>query len=82
MPARDGKGRRRSDAQYAAARARSTVDALEHLVGGFGTGILAMAALLLSIVTALACLIGVGVVLAPAALRVVRAVLRVSLPCG
>jgi signal transduction histidine kinase len=50
------------------------VDALEHLVGGFGTGILAMVALLLSIATALACLIGVGVALAPTALRVVRAV--------
>jgi hypothetical protein len=74
MPARDGKGRRRSAARYAAARARATVDALEHLVGGFGTGILAMAALLSSIVTTLACLIGVGVVLAPAALRVVRSV--------
>jgi signal transduction histidine kinase len=56
------------------ARARTTVDALEHLVGGFGTGILAMVALLSLLVTTVACVIGVGLALMPTVLRAVRAI--------
>jgi len=56
------------------ARARTTLDAFEHLVGGLGTTALALVSLLLLAATALACLVGVGVFLVPAALRGVRAV--------
>ncbi|CAM5416100.1 sensor histidine kinase [Streptomyces hirsutus] len=57
-----------------AARARVALDALEHLVGGLGTGILALVALLWLAVTAVACLVGVGLFLLPSALHAVRAV--------
>ncbi|SDG21395.1 Signal transduction histidine kinase [Sinosporangium album] len=56
------------------ARGRVTLDALEHLVSGMGTGILALVALLSMTVTALACLIGAGLSLVPVALRGLRAV--------
>lgn len=56
------------------ARARSVLDALEHLVSGLGTGILALVALLWLAVTAVACLVGVGLWLLPSALHAVRAV--------
>ena len=52
------------------ARARAALDALEHLVGGLGTAVLALVALLWLVVTALTCLVGVGLLLVPAALRV------------
>ncbi|MBE1486292.1 sensor histidine kinase [Plantactinospora soyae] len=58
----------------ATARARATLDALEHLVGGLGTGILAATALLFLVFAALTCLIGVGLLLMPIALRVLRVV--------
>jgi signal transduction histidine kinase len=57
-----------------AARARAAFDGLERLVGGFGTALLALAALLWLAVTALACLVGVGLLLVPSALRLLRAV--------
>ncbi|GGP74838.1 sensor histidine kinase [Saccharothrix coeruleofusca] len=57
-----------------AARARTALDGLEHLVGGLGTAILSVVALFLVLVTAVACLVGVGVVLAPTTLRVLRVV--------
>ncbi|WP_328814350.1 sensor histidine kinase [Nonomuraea cypriaca] len=56
------------------ARARAALDGLEHLVGGLGTGILAGVALVALVVSALACVVGVGFLLLPAALRGVRAV--------
>jgi signal transduction histidine kinase len=56
------------------ARARVALDALEHLAGGLGTAVLALAALLALLVTTMACLVGVGLLMAPAALRVLRAV--------
>ena len=56
------------------ARVRATLDALERLIGGFGTAILALVALLGVIVTALACLVGVGLFLVPVTLRGVRVV--------
>ena len=55
-------------------RVRLALDALERLVGGLATAVLALLALLTLIVTALACAIGVGLVLLPSALRLVRAV--------
>ncbi|MFI9638672.1 sensor histidine kinase [Micromonospora sp. NPDC051925] len=55
-------------------RVRTSVDALEHLVGGLGAALLAMAALLWTLFVAVACLTGVGLLAAPAALRAVRAV--------
>jgi len=56
------------------ARARVTLDALEHLVGGLGTAVLSLVALLFVTVTAAACLIGVGLLVVPFMLRAVRAV--------
>jgi signal transduction histidine kinase len=56
------------------ARARITLDALEHLVGGLGTAILALVALLWLVAVALACLVGVGLLLAPTALRAMRVI--------
>ena len=54
-------------------RIRGTLDALEQLVGGLATAILALAALVWLGAVALACLIGVGLRLASAALRVLHA---------
>ncbi|WP_194822275.1 sensor histidine kinase [Micromonospora sp. S-DT3-3-22] len=55
-------------------RARTTVDALAHLVGGLGTALLALATLLRVLVVATACLVWVGLPAAPGTLRAVRAV--------
>ena len=55
-------------------RVRAALDALEHVVGGLGTGLLALMALICLVVTALACLVGVGLFLMPTTLRVLRAV--------
>ncbi|WP_328346662.1 sensor histidine kinase [Micromonospora sp. NBC_00421] len=59
---------------YLRDRIRASVDALEHLVGGLGTALLALAALLWAALVAVACLVGVGLPAAPGALRVVRSV--------
>ncbi|MEV0351226.1 sensor domain-containing protein [Nonomuraea sp. NPDC050680] len=59
---------------FGLARARVILDALEHLVGGFGTSFLALVALALLIATAVTSLVGVGLLLAPVTLRVVRVV--------
>jgi signal transduction histidine kinase len=56
------------------ARARAVLDALEHLVGGLGTAILALAALLWLVLVALSCVVGVGLLLAPTVPRVVHAI--------
>ncbi|MFE2280377.1 sensor histidine kinase [Streptomyces sp. NPDC059454] len=55
-------------------RARAALDALEHLIGGMGTGLLALLAMLWLVLTAAACLVGVGLWLLPSALHAVRAV--------
>ena len=55
-------------------RAARTLDALEHVVGGLGTGLLALMSLLALVLTALLCVVGVGLLLAPGVLRAVRAV--------
>ncbi|MEV7340702.1 sensor domain-containing protein [Streptomyces sp. NPDC093544] len=56
------------------ARARTALDAFEHLVGGVGTAILALVMLVWVAATAAACLVGVGLLLVPGTLRGVRAV--------
>ncbi|GAB2857436.1 sensor histidine kinase [Actinoallomurus bryophytorum] len=55
-------------------RGRALLNALEHLVGGLGTGILALAALLWLVLVALTCLVGVGLLLAPTVPRVLHVV--------
>lgn len=60
--------------QVVSARARAVLDALEHLIGGMGTGLLALLAMLWLALTAAACLVGVGLLLLPSALHAVRAV--------
>jgi hypothetical protein len=55
-------------------RGRALLDALEHLVGGLGTGILALAALLWLVLVALTCVVGVGLPLAATVPRVLRVV--------
>ena len=57
-----------------AARARAAVDALEQIVGGLGTAILALAALVWTAAVAVLCLVGVGLLLVPATRRAVHAV--------
>jgi signal transduction histidine kinase len=56
------------------ASARTTVDGLEHLVGGLGTAVLALTALIWLALVTLACVVGIGLLLMPTALRLVRAV--------
>ncbi|MCY1653356.1 sensor domain-containing protein [Streptomyces sp. NPDC049952] len=55
-------------------RARTALDAFEHLVGGIGTAILALIMLLWLVFTAAACLFGAGLFLVPGTLRALRAV--------
>ena len=55
-------------------RVLSSIDALERLVGGLGTALLALGALIWAVTVAVACLSGVGLLLAPGALRAVRSV--------
>ncbi|MEV5499761.1 sensor domain-containing protein [Nonomuraea fuscirosea] len=75
MAAGNGQILRRWPARWdLLARGRLTLDALEHLVSGMGTGVLALVALLSLVLTALICLVGVGLFLVPAALRGLRAV--------
>ncbi|HKT03634.1 MAG TPA: sensor domain-containing protein, partial [Rugosimonospora sp.] len=53
---------------------RGTLDAVERLVGGLGTAVLALLALVAVVVTAAASVLGVGVLVAPLTLRAVRVV--------
>ena len=55
-------------------RVRRSLGALERLAGGLATAVMALLALLALIVTALTSLVGVGLPLAPAVLKLVRAV--------
>jgi signal transduction histidine kinase len=50
------------------------LDALEHLVGGLGTALLAFVALIWLVVVALTCVVGVGRLLVPTVPRVVRGI--------
>ncbi|MET7402548.1 sensor domain-containing protein [Dactylosporangium sp. NPDC005572] len=56
------------------ARVRAALDGVEHLAGGLATAVLALVALAWLVVTAVACLAGVGLLLVPSALRMLRAV--------
>jgi signal transduction histidine kinase len=58
--------------RYLVERIRTAVDALEHLVGGLGTAVLALAALICLFVVAVLCIGGVGIFMIPATLRIVR----------
>ena len=53
---------------------RAALDALDHIVGGLGTAVLAWIALLWLLFAVVFCVIGVGVPLLPSALRLVRVV--------
>src|SRR3954452_4576715 len=55
-------------------RARAALDALERLVAGMGTAVLAVAAALWLVGTAVLCVAGVGILLVPAGLRLARTV--------
>ncbi|KUL27820.1 sensor histidine kinase [Actinoplanes awajinensis] len=66
------KSRPRRD--YLVERLRISVDALEHVVGGLGTSLLALTALVWLLMVAAASLLGVGLLLAPTVPRVTRAV--------
>ncbi|GAA4594806.1 signal transduction histidine kinase [Actinoplanes octamycinicus] len=55
-------------------RVRIAVDALEHLVGGLGTSILAMAGLFWLLAVVVLSLVGVGLLLVPGSLRIVRSI--------
>ncbi|MDG4809423.1 sensor domain-containing protein [Micromonospora sp. WMMD1120] len=57
---------------YVRGRVRASVEALERLVGGLGTATLALGALLWAAIVAVACLVGVGLLAAPGAVRAVR----------
>nr|WP_307865590.1 sensor domain-containing protein [Streptomyces montanisoli] len=54
----------------------ASLSALGHLAGGFGTALLALAVLAVLGVTAVACLVGVGLLVAPLALRTLHALAR------
>ncbi|WP_432955938.1 sensor histidine kinase [Micromonospora haikouensis] len=60
--------------RYAGERIRAAVDALEHLVGGLTTAVLAIGALLWLLIVLALSIVGVGILLIPGALRVVRSV--------
>ncbi|HEY4022807.1 MAG TPA: sensor domain-containing protein, partial [Pseudonocardiaceae bacterium] len=55
-------------------RGRAALDALEHLIGGLGTAVLALCTFLWLLIVALLCLVGIGIVLAPLSLRILRVV--------
>ncbi|MFB4306835.1 sensor histidine kinase [Actinomadura sp. GTD37] len=67
-------GPRRNRRTVAVRRARAVLDALDHLIQGMGTALLSFAALLSVLLIVLLCAVGVGLVLAPALPRVVRAI--------
>jgi signal transduction histidine kinase len=56
--------------------AKDAARGLEQLTSGFGTAMMAGVVLLATVLTALACLVGVGLLLAPAVLRVLHALAR------
>ncbi|MFY1625645.1 sensor histidine kinase [Micromonospora sp. WMMD735] len=60
--------------RYAGERIRAAVDALEDLVGGLTTAVLAIGALLWLLIVLVSSIVGVGILLIPGALRVVRSV--------
>ncbi|MFC7731532.1 sensor histidine kinase [Actinomadura keratinilytica] len=67
-------GTRRGRRAVAVARARAALDALEHLIGGLGTALLAFATVMWIVLVALLCVTGAGFLLARTVPRVLRAV--------
>lgn len=67
-----GPGQVRAVRRFLRDRGRMSVDGLEHLLGGLGTSILALAVFLLLVVVALTCLVGIGLVVMPSVLKAVR----------
>lgn len=59
---------------FAARRLRRAVDALEQILTGLATGVLAMLALVVVLAVTALCLVGVGFWLIPVAMRILRAV--------
>jgi signal transduction histidine kinase len=76
MPIRGQRaGGRPIGIRHAGARAaRTAFGALEQLAGGLGTAVIALVTLVCLAATALLCLVGVGLMLVPAALRMLRLV--------
>ncbi|MEV6979678.1 sensor domain-containing protein [Sphaerisporangium sp. NPDC051017] len=74
MPTHATAGRGRARPRDLTAGARTALDGLEHLVGGLGTATLALFTLIGLAAVAVLCTIGVGLPLAPTALRGLRAV--------
>jgi signal transduction histidine kinase len=74
MSVDESAGRSRAGRRHALRRVRDGVDALEHLVAGLGTALLALAGAVWLIAVVLACLVGVGVLLIPSVPVVARAV--------
>jgi len=64
--------RARMARRYVRRGVRMSVDAIEHLVGGLGTAILALAAVLLLVLVALASVVGIGLPMVPSAAKAVR----------
>ncbi|MFI0353427.1 sensor histidine kinase [Actinomadura sp. 9N407] len=64
---------RRTGRASALKRARAVLDALEHLVGGLGTALLAFMVLAWVVLVALLCAVGVGLLLARTLPRLIRA---------
>ncbi|MEU8242393.1 sensor domain-containing protein [Actinoplanes missouriensis] len=60
--------------RHLARRLRAAGDALEHIVGGLGTSVLALGAFLWLLVVAVACLAGIGLLLTPTVFTLTRAV--------
>ncbi|MCZ7474774.1 MULTISPECIES: sensor histidine kinase [unclassified Micromonospora] len=60
--------------EYVRGRFRAAVTALEHLVSGLGTAVLALGLLLGTVVVAAACVGGVGLLLVPGLLQAMRSV--------
>lgn len=60
--------------QSLAHRLRRAVDALEQILAGLATGVLALLVLVAVLAVAALCLVGVGVLVVPTAARLVRAV--------
>ncbi|MFD2414793.1 sensor histidine kinase [Amycolatopsis pigmentata] len=65
-------GQRAAHWRDIAARAHLTLDSLDRVVGGVGTAVLAASVVLYLLVVVALCVVGVGVLLAPGALRIVR----------
>ncbi len=71
---RSGSGaKKESFRETVAAAVSAALAALGQLVGGLGTALLALALLGIALVTAAACLVGVGLLLAPTVLRALHA---------